>query len=373
MEKKDNLEGNILSLFAFFIGIGGGLLSPLIYIFSRLFLTKDWRVRFDFYSVLVLITFLISSLFSSHRLFSLQNLLVFFIMYIVYLLLKTTSINKKDLDKIFDYWIFGSTLLAFGGLVGYLYTGVYADASFIGKNGIGTLLATVIPISQIKLTNSGRLYDYLSFIFITATLLLSMSQGAWIGLIFAEILLFVFGDKKIRKSISIFILILVVLFSVFSIHSIITGNRFLDFFYTRLDMNSNSKIDRIYIWRSSLKMFLDHPITGVGLGVFSLEYPNYVLPGARETVVSFAHNLPLNLLAESGILGFLSFFSFLVYIYKKCISTLKLSKDNLPLVLLSSLTAYMGHQLFDGTMWSLHVGIIFWMLVAFILNFNEKR
>lgn len=368
-----NLEKNILSLFAFFAGIGGGVLSPMIYIFSRLFLTKDWRIKFDLYSALISISFLISALFSKHILFSLENYLVFLIMYIVYLLLKTTPINREELDIVFDYWVLGSTLLAFGGLVGYLYTGVYADASFIGKNGIGTLLSTVIPVSQMKLSNRRKLYDYLSFIFITSTLLLSMSQGAWIGLIFAEILLLIFGDEKVKKSVYILILILLVLFFIFSIHSIVTGNRFLDFFYTRLDMSSSSKVERTYIWRSSIEMFLDHPITGVGIGVFSVEYPNYRLPEAHEVIISFAHNLPLNLLAESGILGLLSFFSFLTYIYKRCISALKSSRDNLFLTLLSSLTAYMGHQLFDGTMWSLHIGIVFWMLGAFILNFDEKR
>ena len=371
-DKRIKLEETALALFTFFMGMGGGLLSPFIYIFYRLFLIKNWHLKFDLYSILLLIGFLMSVIFSEYRIFSLQNFLVFFFMYIVYSLLRTSNIARESSDRIFDYWLFGSTLLAFGGMVGYLYSGVYADTPFMGKNGIGTLLATAVPISQVKLCCRGKLYDYLSFILITATLLLSMSQGAWIGLFLAEILLFVFGDKKIRKSILILAFLLIVLFFIFSVHSFATGNRFLDFFYTRLDMTSNSKVDRIYIWRSSIKMFLDHPITGVGLGTFSLEYPDYILPGAREIIVSFAHNLPLNLLVETGIVGFLTFFSFLIYLYRRCLSSLKISKDNFYLMLLSSLTAYIGHQLFDGTMWSLHIGIVFWLLGALILNFNEK-
>lgn len=370
--KDIKLEETVLSLFTFFIGIGAGLLSPFVYVFSRLFLIKNFRIKFDLYSVLLFVAFLISAIFSKYRVFSLQNFLVFSFMYLVYLLLRSSKINKENFDKVFDYWLLGSTLLAFGGLVGYLYNGVYADTSFLGKNGIGTLLATVVPISQMKISYRGKLYDYLFFIFIIATLLLSMSQGAWIGLILGEILLYVFGDKKIKRSVLILIVFLLLLFFIFSIHSILTGNRLLDFFHTRLDMTSRSKIDRIYIWRSSIKMFLDYPLTGVGLGTFPLEYPNYILPGARETIVYFAHTLPLNLLTETGILGFLTFFSFLIYLYKRGFSLFRASRDNFYLALLSSLTAYMGHQLFDGTMWFLHIGIVFWLLGAFILNFHEK-
>src|SRR3989304_5447537 len=69
--------------------------------------------------------------------------------------------------------------------------------------------------------------------------------------------------------------------------------------------------DRIAIWRAALQIFRDHPVVGTGLGTFTMVYPRYRLPEDREPVPSrpFAHNIFLNIAAEGGVLGVLSFAS----------------------------------------------------------------
>lgn len=63
------------------------------------------------------------------------------------------------------------------------------------------------------------------------------------------------------------------------------------------------------IWKDALKMWLDHPVLGAGLGRFHLEFPAYASPGLRalwpqsEVVVNFAHSEPVQFLAETGLLG----------------------------------------------------------------------
>lgn len=78
--------------------------------------------------------------------------------------------------------------------------------------------------------------------------------------------------------------------------------------------------DRIYIWRVSAGMFLEHPLTGVGVGSFREAYQQMAASGAVEPFVSptgrtyaaplqtHSHNLYLMLLASTGLLGFISFF-----------------------------------------------------------------
>ncbi|MGC8971485.1 MAG: O-antigen ligase family protein [bacterium] len=371
-DNSARLDRNIFYLFSFFLGLGGGTLSFIIYIISRFFILKSWRFKFDIYPVFITISFLLSATFSSHRNFSLGSFVIFLLLYITYLFLRKKELDREDTTKVLDYFNFGATLLAFGGIIGYLYKGVYADTPFLGKNGIGTILATAIPITQLSIVSKSEIYYLIFFIFITSGLILSMSQGAWVGLALGEILLLIFGGKKIRKSIGVLALFTIISLAIFSIHSLLTGNSLLSFFHTRLDLNSTSKIERIYIWKSSIKMFLDHPITGIGIGTFPLVYPNYKLPEAHEVSMSFAHNLILNLLVETGILGFLSFFAFVISLYKKGLRLYKKTQDDLTLILLSSLTAYLGHQLFDGTIWSLHIGLIFWFMGAIILNLCEK-
>jgi len=369
--KGTKIARNIFYLFSFLLGLGGGTLSFIIFFFSRFLVVRSWRFKFDVYPVFIVISFLLSAIFSSYRNFSLGNFTVLLLLYITYLFLRKEEFNREDIVRVLNYFNFGATILAFGGIIGYLYKGVYADTPFLGKNGIGTILATAIPLTQLSVVSRGEVYHYIFFIFVTSGLVLSMSQGAWIGLALGEIFLLIFGSKKIKKSIGVLILFIIISPAIFSVHSLLTGNNFLSFFHTRLDPHSFSKVERIYIWKSSLKIFFDHPITGTGIGTFPLVYPNYKLPEAHEVSVSFAHNLPLNLLVETGILGFLSFFAFITSLYQKGLRLYKKTQDDFILILLASFTAYLGHQLFDGTIWSLHIGLIFWFMGAIILNLCE--
>lgn len=60
--------------------------------------------------------------------------------------------------------------------------------------------------------------------------------------------------------------------------------------------------ERIPIWKDSLRYFSNHPIFGTGLGTFRDFYPEYkTIQGVR--LAPYAHNEPLNLLCEMGILG----------------------------------------------------------------------
>lgn len=64
------------------------------------------------------------------------------------------------------------------------------------------------------------------------------------------------------------------------------------------------------IWRDSLSLWLAHPFMGCGLGRFHIEFPGYASETLRQlwpqraVIINFAHNEYLQVLAETGILGF---------------------------------------------------------------------
>lgn len=74
---------------------------------------------------------------------------------------------------------------------------------------------------------------------------------------------------------------------------------------------------RLIIWRAAYKMIVDHPLLGVGLGQFEVNYipyqeflfRNYGLKDyfANASLALTAHCEPLNIWAETGFLGCLSF------------------------------------------------------------------
>ena len=62
-------------------------------------------------------------------------------------------------------------------------------------------------------------------------------------------------------------------------------------------------MERMAHWQSAWYMFLDHPWNGLGLGNYPAAYPAYQLLSNFKDPLGHAHNLYLNILAESGVSG----------------------------------------------------------------------
>ncbi|MFX7257629.1 O-antigen ligase family protein, partial [Acinetobacter baumannii] len=61
------------------------------------------------------------------------------------------------------------------------------------------------------------------------------------------------------------------------------------------------------IWQVAWQAFKEHPLTGIGANRFGLYYLEHRPPNALEPAAPHAHNLFLNLLAETGLLGTAAF------------------------------------------------------------------
>jgi O-antigen ligase len=61
--------------------------------------------------------------------------------------------------------------------------------------------------------------------------------------------------------------------------------------------------ERVYMWRSGLAMWREHPVLGVGPGGVKREYERYALPEAVKKRTGHVHNAPLQILVERGVLG----------------------------------------------------------------------
>ncbi len=64
--------------------------------------------------------------------------------------------------------------------------------------------------------------------------------------------------------------------------------------------------ERLAHWQAALNMAASHPWLGVGLGNYEVVYPAYRLINWHEPL-GHAHNYYLNILAESGLIGFLGY------------------------------------------------------------------
>lgn len=153
---------------------------------------------------------------------------------------------------------------------------------------------------------------FMSLIIIIGT----QSRGGQIGFIIALFLyLFLYNLKNIKK---MFYYLVFFMCSI-AIFAISFGSSYLQ----RYMIVSNSSIDvstldRLGMWWAAIKLFAESPIYGIGLNNYYFYYSKYhmffKLLSLKQLKV--AHNLYLNVLAESGIIGFLVLVFILVYIGK---------------------------------------------------------
>jgi O-antigen ligase len=74
-------------------------------------------------------------------------------------------------------------------------------------------------------------------------------------------------------------------------------------FLTMGDPDDPTVKERVYMWRSGLTMWRQHPVLGLGPGGVKREYESYALPEAVKKRTGHVHNTPLQILVERGVLG----------------------------------------------------------------------
>lgn len=79
--------------------------------------------------------------------------------------------------------------------------------------------------------------------------------------------------------------------------------------------SSDSLLVRLDLWKAAIAVFLDHPWTGVGPHNFVLAHAVHLAPEVRSIdprIAPWPHSLPLELAAETGLLGCCAFLGLLL-------------------------------------------------------------
>ena len=123
---------------------------------------------------------------------------------------------------------------------------------------------------------------------------------------------------------------------------------------------ASSLYNRELFWDAALRIFLDHPLTGSGSWTFSLLFPHQGLPPfmlentpPRLASAPHVHNLYLQILAETGVIGLGLFLVALFYFFKRLRPVYK-SGDFISfhygLCLIAGMAGFLAHNLIE-TMW----------------------
>lgn len=123
---------------------------------------------------------------------------------------------------------------------------------------------------------------------------------------------------------------------------------------------ASSLYHRILFWDAAVRIFLEHPLVGSGSWTFPLLFPHQDLPPFLQNSTPpqlapapHVHNLYLQILSETGIVGLGLFLASLFYFFRRLFPALK-SKEpavfQYGLCLTAGMAGYLAHNLIE-TMW----------------------
>jgi O-antigen ligase len=193
---------------------------------------------------------------------------------------------------------------------------------------------------------------------IVVNLLFTYSRAAWVSFLVVCLLLVMFSpDKKTKLLLASFMAIFIL--GVIGMPSL--RERFL------LIVRRGGAAGRFEMWKAAILMFKDSPLLGKGLGTFMDYLPKYSNLGSQYT-----HNCYLQILAETGLLGLVSFLWFLGEIITRCYKRLIKNFDILFLGVFLGFLAFLIHSFFDTQLYSLKLSILFWLLASFLAIYTIK-
>lgn len=240
--------------------------------------------------------------------------------------------------------------------------------------GLAMLLSFSFPLALIAMFDkSFPKYVRLSAIFSSLGILLGMwgnqSRGSWLfnginGVLITLRYCFV----NIRY-------ILVLFVTVVGIGYAFTSNQS---YMERLESTFNittdgSNLGRIYVWESDRKMIMDHPVIGVGPGLWQKTYREQYKSEKETQDLGHSHNNMLQIASESGILGLIGFLGFSIFTIYKSVKSYIISTNPYDL---SIIVGFISYLFLFGSIdytWGNSSGIrIFWVVMGIMLQLRDN-
>ena len=251
-----------------------------------------------------------------------QYFLFFILVYNINWRENKNSVTKGIITFLIIILSFGSIELLYTllnnevGLTNNLYL---ISSTFSHKNIYSFVILLSLPFIAIWKVSKKKKKILLSWGSII--LMTLQTRSVLLAIICALTYLFISENKSLRHKASkgIMISIPLLIISFFIQNQLGTIDLFLEIF----DFNNTSSerfatiSERIFLWRNSLQMYIDHWFFGVGIGNWPIYFPVYGLTLWRlrqgEVIMQRPHNDFIENFNELGILGGISFTLLLVY------------------------------------------------------------
>ena len=369
------------------------VLASILSFGLKIMLEEDFKFKYtpiNAWIIMFISIYALVAITSLSVITSLQIALLVISFMLFYFVVVNSITTRKQLDVILGLFVGVALIVSLYGIYQYLFAGTFASSSFLDKemfqdittrvsgtfdnpNVMGEYLLLAIPIAFSYLfSQKGWLKKVIALGVIgimAVCLALTYSRGCYLGLVVC---------------IGVFLLLINLKFILLFLAGIIA----MPFVLPKSIMNRLTSIGntedsstsyRISIWKGAINMIKDYwyrPI-GQGTAAFNSIYPLYSYNGVGA---EHTHNLFLQLLIETGIVGFITFIGLIFKFYQYLFSGLKICKDRILSVRLiafvSGMTGFIIQSLFDNTWYNNRIILIFWMFIALAIvtrNFIERK
>ncbi len=227
-------------------------------------------------------------------------------------------------------------------------------------NVLGEHLLFVIPMAFGMLYYMKKPFYKLITIGILATacvcMILTLSRGAWLGLIIA---LIVFVFLKDRRLLWLGLIALLIM-------PFVLPPSIIERFSTIGNMSDGSTAYRVNIWMASLKMLGTFWPIGIGLStdVFVFIYQKFAF---NAVYAPHSHNLYLQILIDLGIGGFTAFVLILFGYFKNLLVSISSKSKRLTAIsasLCAGMLGYLVQGMTDNVFYNYRIVLYFWVIIA---------
>lgn len=242
-----------------------------------------------------------------------------------------------------------------------------------------------------------RMILYINIVLEFVYLVLTGCRGVWISFLISMLLIIAFvfiGKEKIKNAplrgkIKYFLVILLAVSALFAAQAVVKktapymvlakgadeeitfSERTENFDYTDLSSMSNG---RVQLWKAGLQVFREHPIFGVGISNIYEYGKEYVAENWTKTMKGgMCHNLYLTTLVATGILGFVTFMIFVIWMGIRCFKVLFSYDQKLLCIFAAEIAGFAVSNLFENNIifWNCSQAMAFWSVCSYFLYYFD--
>jgi O-antigen ligase len=260
---------------------------------------------------------------------------------------------KEDVQRLVGFLAVAGFLIAIFAVIqdltskGEIYwmvpvRGGFIFGPYVNHNHYAGIMEMLAPFPLVlsmmeELTPPKRVLLAFAGVFMAGTIFLSLSRGGMTAFGFEMVFLaaVLWWKNASRRSAAIFATacLLILMFLLW-----LGGKRLVERFVS-FKTDDASYHTRVQIARDSVPMVKAHPLLGWGLGTFTTVYPKYRTFYA-DVFINAAHNDYVQVLTETGALGFATVLGFLALVYLRAFR--KLRGPGLDLTQAATLAALLG-------------------------------